>query len=604
MGLYLTRRLIMKKIVFLFCTVALLGLNACDESENDQTNTPPDDGASKACEDTCKGNDICDGTDAYKTCKDKDGDGCREWVSVPCDDDTKCDKGKCVSDQKDKCDGGKCPPEDKDKCEGDNCPPEDKDKCQNTCEGADICDGTDAYKTCRDNNGDGCNEWVVVPCEENQKCDKGKCIAEENPQCEGDNCPPEDKDKCQNACEGDNYCDGTSAFKTCRDDDNDGCKEWVTVPCGENQKCDKGECVGACESKCEKGKKQCSDKSVQTCDDYNQDGCFEWGGDSPCDYKCSDGSCVDDPNAIPACSGDDCPEVVTDFSKKISGNTQGGTTKFGTYSCASDKSEGGPERAYVFKVDEPGTIIAGVTEPSGGDVDVHILSALDANSCLARGDIGANAHVDAGIYYVVVDTFGDSGKAGSYNLKITFLPDSGKCGLVPTKITHKKVGEMQLPITGRVVKEAHMMTDHDWSLHGRWPTSFTEFLAEHRAYSAKWTGINDGNEWCPKDEGGCQYGQGATSNPVPWKAEAWYVCMYWVNGTKPEPGTRFLVVNPQTGKTVVTAAGYETGPGDANTIGGAVYEIHYTLGTDHMSTLTYGQMKDQSLEYGPIDCTK
>ena len=77
--------------------------------------------------------------------------------------------------------------------------------------------------------------------------------------------------------------------------------------------------------------------------------------------------------------------------------------------------------------------------------------------------------------------------------------------------------------------------------------------------------------------------------------------MYWVNGTKPEPGTRFLVVNPQTGK---TAAGYETGPGDANTIGGAVYEIHYTLGTDHMSTLTYGQMKDQSLEYGPIDCTK
>ena len=557
----------MKKYIILICTAALLGLNACSEADSTQTTTPPEDDTSNppiTCQDACDDEDVCEGTDSYKTCKDNDGDGCKEWVTIPCDENTKCENGKCASSDA---------------------------ACQNTCEGEDVCESESALKTCKDDNGDGCNEWVTVPCEEGKKCEGGACI-------------PADSSSCQNACEGEDVCESESALKTCKDDNGDGCKEWVIIPCAEGQKCEGGKCSGSCTSLCEKGQKQCNDKAVQTCDDYNGDGCFEWGGDSPCDYKCNEGSCVEDPNAIPACSGEDCPEVVTDFSKKISGNTQGGSTKFNTYACNTEKSEAGPERSYVFKVDEPGTIIVGVTEPSGGDVDVHILSALDANSCLDRGDKGANAHVDAGVYYVVVDTFGSSDNAGSYNLKITFLPDSGKCGLVQTKITHKKVGEMQLPVTGKVVKEAHMVTDEDWKAHKRWPNSINEFLAEHRERSAAWTGINDGKEWCPAGEGDCEYGQGATGNPVPWKAEAWYVCMYWVNGTKPEPGTRFLVVNPQTGEAVVTAAGYETGPADEGTIGGAVYEIHYKLGTDHMSTLTYGQMKDQSLEYGPINCNE
>ena len=65
---------------------------------------------------------------------------------------------------------------------------------------------------------------------------------------------------------------------------------------------------------------------------------------------------------------------------------------------------------------------------------------------------------------------------------------------------------------------------------------------------------------------------------------------------------RFLVVNPVTGEAVVAAAGYETGPGDGSKIGGAVYEIHKKLGTGHNSTLTFAEMIDQSLEYGPIQC--
>ena len=57
-----------------------------------------------------------------------------------------------------------------------------------------------------------------------------------------------------------------------------------------------------------------------------------------------------------------------------------------------------------------------------------------------------------------------------------------------------------------------------------------------------------------------------------------------------------------TGKAVVAAAGYETGPGDGTKIGGAVYEVHKKLGTGHNSVLTFGEMKIQDYEYGPIDC--
>ena len=78
--------------------------------------------------------------------------------------------------------------------------------------------------------------------------------------------------------------------------------------------------------------------------------------------------------------------------------------------------------------------------------------------------------------------------------------------------------------------------------------------------------------------------------------------MYWKGEHKPAKGTRYLVVNPATGKTIVAAAGYETGPGDLSNIGGAVEEIHYLMGTSHKSVLTFGELIDQSLPYGEIDC--
>lgn len=324
---------------------------------------------------------------------------------------------------------------------------------------------------------------------------------------------------------------------------------------------------------------------------------------------CTNGACEPNPDAwIPACSGSDCPQVVRDFSKVIAGNTKNGTNKITTYGGqCSDTNESGPEQSYVFKVDEPGVLVVGTTEPSGGDVDVHLLSSLTASGCLARGDKGLSLHVKAGIYYVNVDTYQSTSNAGSYNLKITFFPDSGKCGMEVTDITRINTPKVvTLPATGKVVQEAHMVTDYDQEENGKnwWPSTSNEKLAEHKAHSAEWTGVDYGGDWCPSGEGGCEYGQGATGKAIPWKAEAYYVCMYWNSASKPKPGTRFLVVNPQTGKAIVAAAGYETGPGDGSKIGGAVYEIHKKLGTSHDSTLTFGKLKSdaQSLEFGPIDC--
>lgn len=528
-----------------------------------------------ACVSECpKNGDIaCDSTIGYMFCQDDDGDGCLRWSTT-----TFCGPGEVCDAVR----GG--------------CKPDNPQICANACApGSKDCLGN-GRRECKDINGDGCAEWSdPVDCG-SLACSGGSC-ADAAETC-ADECVLNSRDCAENG------------WRECKDANGDGCAEWSpATPCGALQKCDAGACVPACADACENGKKRCSGSNVQTCADANGDGCAEWTGDAPCEFGCDSGVCKENPNAwVPSCSGANCPIVVTDFKQTISGNTANGTNIISAYggNCSAT-DESGPEQRYIFKIDEPGTVIIGTTEPSGGDVDVHLLKGLNASDCLARGDKGLSYHVPAGIYYAVADTYKSASNAGSYKLKITFLPDSGKCGLetgIMNRINTPK--ELQMPATGRVVQEAHMVTDHDQSIHGSgwWPSTGSEGIAEHLAYSSQWTGIQYGKDWCPAGEGGCQYGQGATGKAVPWKAEAYYVCMYWTAKSKPKPGTRFLVVNPVTGKAVVTAAGYETGPGDGDKIGGAVYEIHQKLGTTHNSTLTFGQMRSQgqSLEYGPIDC--
>jgi hypothetical protein len=160
---------------------------------------------------------------------------------------------------------------------------------------------------------------------------------------------------------------------------------------------------------------------------------------------------------------------------------------------------------------------------------------------------------------------------------------------------------LRMPAYGPVVKEAHLVTVDD-GFGSAWPTSFWDGIPEHYAMSASATGADLARDqpWAPAGEGGSEFGQGSTGAPLPVVAEAWYVNMHWKD--RPAKGTRLLVMDPLTGGAVVTAGGYETGPGSNEAIGGAVEEVHLVLGTAHRSRLIMGYLTDQSLPYGPIEC--
>lgn len=470
--------------------------------------------------------------------------------------------------------------------------------CEDECEqGEKGCDGF-GMKECGNYDPDPCMEWSEAqPCEfgcdEANECRDGVIV-----------------EPCKSACvNGTTVCEG-EGFRVCADTDLDGCTEWSDItPCSKDEACTDGVCQvqpPACTNVCVAGSVECSGDGYRTCGDTNADGCTDWSNVVRCGFGCSSGQCLEDPNAwVPACKTSVCPKVISSFPYRGSGNTASSTNLIGAYGCDTSVNEAGPEEYYVFKVDEPGTVVAGITEPSGGDVDVHLLRSLTSDGCLSRSDKGIGTHVDAGIYYLSIDTYVSASKAGAYNLYVTFLPDSGKCGLAQTTINrYNTPSTIQLPQTGKIVKEAHMVTDHDQAVHGKgwWPSTSQENLAEHKKYTAEITGFTGaGTEaWCPANEGGCEYGQGSTGVAVPALAEAWYICMYWKN--KPAKGTRFLVMNPSNGKAVVAAAGYETGPGDGSRLGGAVEEVHDYCGTKHLGTLMFAELKDQTLPYGQITC--
>ncbi len=548
-----------------------------DEKDPTDITNPSDEqmkpGGSANCMDECTVGEKSCGSEGARVCGFFDADECTDWSDL-----TPCPEG-CAEDGE--------------------CRVSEVQPCSNMCaSGTTACAGN-GVKTCADLNGDGCAEWSdVKPCGTNEVCVEGKC----------DKPAPACKDACT---KGTKECSG-SGYRSCGDSNGDGCTEWSAVTaCGTGEVCKEGKCektAPTCTNACTKGAKECSGNGYRTCGDANGDGCTEWSGVTKCDYGCEKGACKPNPNAwVPACTTAVCPNVISSFPATISGNNAGSKNLISQYTSCASTDEAGPEDYYIFKVNEPGTVVAGITEPSGGDVDIHLLKSLSADGCISRSDKGIGTHVAAGIYYLSVDAFQSASNAGAYNLYVTFLPDSGKCGLAQTTINrYNTPSTVNLPQTGKIVKEAHMVTVHDQQVHGAgwWPSSSSEGLAEHKAYTASITGFTGSatEKWCPSGEGGCQYGQGATGKAVPDAAEAWYICMYWKN--KPTPGTRFLVMNPANGKAVVAAAGYETGPGDGTRLGGAVDEVHGYCGTSHLGTLMFAQLKDQSLAYGPIDCSK
>lgn len=313
-----------------------------------------------------------------------------------------------------------------------------------------------------------------------------------------------------------------------------------------------------------------------------------------------------------------CPIVVDAFPYADQRSTADSDfTYVDAYACAPSTDESGSEWWYRVDVPEAGLLTAAIDEIDGDgiDVDVHLLDAPDPDACLDRDHAAVTAWVDAGSYYVVIDTFVSGGvpQDGPYTLDIQFSAGSGgDCALVPTDVEmfwsscavpdcFTSGGDVFLatPTTGPVVKEAHLVTVDD-AFGGGWPTSFTDGIDAHYALSEAATGyaMDRREPWAPAGEGGSRYGQAAYYVPLPVEDEAWYVNMYWRQ--RPAPGTRMLL--SANGRTVVAAAGYETGPGSNTAVAGASEEIHHYLGTSHLSEITLGFAADQALPLGPIDC--
>jgi hypothetical protein len=99
----------------------------------------------------------------------------------------------------------------------------------------------------------------------------------------------------------------------------------------------------------------------------------------------------------------------------FNGNTSGGQSSFGSYSCIA-WNESGPERVHTITLGSAGTLTATLSNLTGGDLDVFILSSCSSSSCLAFGDNAAVASVGPGTYYILVDGF--NGAIGGYTLTV------------------------------------------------------------------------------------------------------------------------------------------------------------------------------------------
>ena len=133
------------------------------------------------------------------------------------------------------------------------------------------------------------------------------------------------------------------------------------------------------------------------------------------------------PSDLPDCEeGTVCNPIVIPGLPYIDerDGTDAPSDEFDFYTpCAPDVNESGPEFLYVLEVPEAGVLSVSLDESVGDnvDMDVHILSALSADSCLARAHWGVSHYVEPGTYYISVDTWVDEAGTeypGPYRLDV------------------------------------------------------------------------------------------------------------------------------------------------------------------------------------------
>ncbi len=293
-----------------------------------------------------------------------------------------------------------------------------------------------------------------------------------------------------------------------------------------------------------------------------------------------------------------------------SGDTRGAEAVVDRYGCDPSIDESGGEVVYELLLDAPTWVRARVDGERGSDPDLHLLTGVGPGGCRMRADDRLSVVLPAGQYWLVVDAW--ESRVGPFELSVdqARLP-AGRCAMAPRSqlmfwphcadgmdcVASDSDIRARTPASGPVAREAHLRTEAD----AAWPTSGREALEEHFQSSARWSGyaMHRKEPWAPSPTG-ATWAMPSFGKPLPPVAETWYVNMFWRE--KPAPGERMILWSPTTGRTVVGAAGYETGPRDPAALGGASEEVHHALGTHHLEELVMGFAADQSLPYGPIAC--
>lgn len=211
----------------------------------------------------------------------------------------------------------------------------------------------------------------------------------------------------------------------------------------------------------------------------------------------------------------------------------------------------------------------------------------------------------------------------SVNDNAAFLVDSCHCRL--DSIEHAySYGDtakhwnrtVALPAEGTFVEESHYVTTLDTFPDGRLFANTVDEQIQHHLersltlyqqidstvsyndlYGKSWQ-----QQWTPAERGAI--GQGSVGkvqvDELKPEQELWLLTMMWAKGAKPARGTKFLL--QANDKSVVVIAGYETGPGAQQYLGGVTREVHYWLETNNNDLIKIALLENQDLPCGPITC--
>ncbi|MCB9673630.1 MAG: murein L,D-transpeptidase catalytic domain family protein [Alphaproteobacteria bacterium] len=140
-----------------------------------------------------------------------------------------------------------------------------------------------------------------------------------------------------------------------------------------------------------------------------------------------------------------CPAgmvCVDSFPFVESNNTTAGVDQFDSYGCSPGTNESGREIVYQVDIAEPGFLAVTLWGMgSGVDIDVHLLGSLSSGDCIDRGHWDTAGFVEPGTYYVVADSWTDTGGVpheGAYSVRfnLTTLDAYASEGLQPFVMDH------------------------------------------------------------------------------------------------------------------------------------------------------------------------